>query len=70
MENYNLDAGLCVDIYNYIETRPSKETGVMFALLKQEMERQNIEAMKKKEIDKIKAELEAEKENSLTDVKE
>ncbi len=43
----NLEQQLCIDIYNYIETKPSSETGIMFAMLKQEMEKQTVEQNKK-----------------------
>ncbi len=43
---FKLEQQLCIDIYNYIETKPSSETGVMFALLKQAMEKQTAETNK------------------------
>jgi len=65
---YKLQDNLCVTIYNYLETRPSGETGVMFAMLKQEMERQSIDKQKKEAEDKLRAQIKAEaKKDDPTD---
>ena len=57
---YKLNEQLCVQIYNYLEIRPSGETGVMFAMLDQSMKTQSIEKQKKEAEDKLRAEIKEE----------
>ena len=62
---YKLQEQLCVQIYNYLETRPSGETGIMFAMLDQAMKSQSIEKQKKEAEDKMRAVINEEDKKSI-----
>ena len=63
--NYELPEQLCINIYNYLETRPTGETGVMYAMLDQTMKQQSVDKQKKEAGDKLRAEIKAEEDDSI-----
>jgi hypothetical protein len=63
--NYELPEQLCINIYNYLETKPCGEAGVMFTMFKQNMEKQNIDKQMKDAKDKMRTEINEESEKSI-----